>query len=113
MLSTRSLSCFVRMTSLLRRLRSARFLRTRREWVLSREHRRCNEANQYHPAQQSPHENNWLPGNENSHRRTSGDEERRTKYHYYTAEKPHPSMNTALKNKLGGGIVGRLGLQHL
>jgi hypothetical protein len=38
-------------------------------------HRRCNETKKYHPAQQSPHENDWLPGNENPHGRTSGDEE--------------------------------------
>ena len=30
---------------------------------------------QYHRAQQSPHENDWLQGNENPHGRTSGDEE--------------------------------------
>ena len=39
-------------------------------------HRRRNETNQYHPTQQSPHENDRLPGNENPHGRTSGDEER-------------------------------------
>ena len=49
--------------------------RTWREWVLSFKHRRCNETNQYHPAQQSPNENDWFPGNENIHGRTSGDEE--------------------------------------
>ena len=65
------------------RLHNARFQgwrlrddRTWREWVLSFKHRRCNETNQYHPAQQSPNENDWLPGNENVHGRTSGDEER-------------------------------------
>jgi len=52
--------------------------RTWRKWVLSFKHRRCNETNQYHPAQQSPNENDWLPGNENIHGRTSGDEERLT-----------------------------------
>jgi len=36
-------------------------------------HRRCNETKEYHPAQQSPHENDWLPRNENSHGQTSGD----------------------------------------
>jgi len=51
---------------------------TWREGVLSLKHRRCNETNQYHPAQQSPNENDWLPGNENIHGRTSGDEERLT-----------------------------------
>jgi hypothetical protein len=61
---------------------SARFrgwrLSDRRAWregVLSLKHRRCNETKKYHPAQQSPHENDWLPGNENPHGRTSGDEE--------------------------------------
>jgi hypothetical protein len=52
--------------------------RTWREGVLSLKHRRRNETKKYHPAQQSPHENNWLPGNENPHGRTSGDEERLT-----------------------------------
>src|SRR5713226_1314386 len=67
------------------RLRNTRFhgraLRDRRTWregVLSLQHRRCNETDQYHPTQQSPHENDWLPGNENPHGRTSGDEERLT-----------------------------------
>ena len=62
-LPTRSLSRFVRVIGLLRRLRNTRFLFTRCERVLSDKQRRCNEANQYHPTQQSPHENNWLPGN--------------------------------------------------
>jgi hypothetical protein len=64
------------------RLRNARFYgrglrdgRTWREGVLSLKHRRCNETNQYHSTQQSPHENDWLPGNENVHGRTSADEE--------------------------------------
>jgi hypothetical protein len=52
--------------------------RTWREGVLSLKHRRCNETNKYHSAQQSPHENDWLPGNENPHGRTSEDEERLT-----------------------------------
>ena len=76
---TRSLGRFVGVLRLLPRLRNTRFhgwgLRdgsTWREGVLSFKHRRCNEANQYHPAQQSPHENDWLPGNENPHGRTSG-----------------------------------------
>jgi hypothetical protein len=50
-----------------------RYRGTGRERVLSFKQRRCNEANQYHPTQQSPHENDWLPGNENPHGRTSGD----------------------------------------
>ena len=82
---TRSPSRFVGVLRLLPRLRSTRFHggglrdgRTWREGVLSLKHRRCNETNQYHPTQQSPHENDWLPGNENLHGRTSGDEERLT-----------------------------------
>ena len=82
---TRSPSRFVGVLRLLPRLRSTRFHgcglrdgRTWREGVLSLKHRRCNETNKYHPAQQSPHENDWLPGNENLHGRTSGDEERLT-----------------------------------
>ena len=67
------------------RLRTIRFHggglpddRTWREGILSLKHRRCNETNQYHPTQQSPHENDRLPGNENVHGRTSRDEERLT-----------------------------------
>ena len=80
---TRSLGRFVGVLTLLLRLRHTRFHRGRlsdgrtwREGVLSLKHRRCNEAKEYHRAQQSPHENDWLPGNENVHARTSGDEER-------------------------------------
>jgi hypothetical protein len=54
------------------------WLRDRRTWregVLSLKQGRCNETKEYHCAQQSPHENDWLPGNENLHGRTSGDEE--------------------------------------
>jgi hypothetical protein len=61
--------------------------RTWREGILSLKHRRRNETNKYHPAQQSPYENDWLPGNENVHGRPP-----RTKnssnYHYYTAKNP-------------------------
>jgi hypothetical protein len=46
------------------------------ERILSLEHRRRNETKKYHCAQQSPHDNDWLPRNENVHARTSGDEER-------------------------------------
>jgi hypothetical protein len=81
---TRSPSCFVGVHRL-PRLRTTRFHggglpddRTWREGVLSLKHRRCNETNQYHPTQQSPHENDRLPGNENVHGRTSGDEARLT-----------------------------------
>ena len=73
---TRSPSRFVGVLRLLPRLRNTRFRRcglrdgrTWREGVLSFKHRRCNETNEYHPAQQSPHENDWLPGNENVHGR--------------------------------------------
>ena len=81
---TRSSSRFVGVLRL-PRLRTTRFHggglpddRTWREGVLSLKHRRCNETNQYHPTQQSPHENDRLPGNENVHGRTSWDEERLT-----------------------------------
>ena len=66
---TRSSSRFVGVLRL-PRLRNTRFhgegLRDNRTWregVLSLKHRRCNETNQYHPAKQSPYENDWLPGN--------------------------------------------------
>ena len=82
---TRSPSRLVGVLRLLPRLRRTRFRgcglrdgRTWREGILSLKHRRRNETNKYHPAQQSPHENDWLPGNENLHGRTSGDEERLT-----------------------------------
>jgi len=82
---TRSLGRFVGVLRLLPRLRRTRFSgcglrdgRTWREGVLSLKHRRCNETKEYHRAQQSPYENDWLPGNENPHDRTSGDEERLT-----------------------------------
>ena len=81
---TRSPSRFVGVLRL-PRLRTTRFHggglpddRTWREGVLSLKHRRCNETKEYHRAQQSPHENDWLPRNENPHDRTSGDEERLT-----------------------------------
>jgi hypothetical protein len=80
---TRSPSHFVGVLRL-PRLHNARFHggemrdgRTWREGVLSLKHRRCNEANQYHPTQQSPHENDWLPRRECTSQ-TSGDEERFT-----------------------------------
>ena len=82
---TRSPSRLVGVLRLLPRLRRTRFRgcglrdgRTWREGVLSLKHRRCNETNKYHPAQQSPHENDWLPWNENLHGSTSSDEERVT-----------------------------------
>jgi hypothetical protein len=73
---TRSPSRLVGVLRLLPRLRRTRFRgcglrdgRTWREGVLSLKHRRCNETEEYHCAQQSPHENDWLPGNENVHGR--------------------------------------------
>jgi hypothetical protein len=73
---TRSPSRFLGVLRLLPRLRNTRFRgcglrdgRTWREGVLSFKQRRCNETDKYHRAQQSPHENDWLPGNENVHRR--------------------------------------------
>jgi hypothetical protein len=64
------------------RLRTTRFHggglpndHTWREGVLSLKHRRCNETKEYHRAQQSPHNDDRLPGNKNVHARTSGDEE--------------------------------------
>jgi hypothetical protein len=84
-LLTRSLGRFVGVLGLLPSLRRSSFQgcrlrdgRTWREGILSLKHRRCNETKEYHRAQQSPHENDWLPGNENPHGRTSGDEERLT-----------------------------------
>jgi hypothetical protein len=75
---TRSPSRFVGVLRL-PRLRNTRFHggglpddRTWREGVLSLKHRRSNETNQYHSSQQSPNENDWLPGNENVHRRPPG-----------------------------------------
>ena len=75
---TRSPSRFVGVLRL-PRLRTTRFHgrglpddRTWREGVLSLKHRRCNETNQYHPAQQSPHENDWLPWSQNVHGRPPG-----------------------------------------
>ena len=77
---TRSPSRFVGVLRL-SRLHNARFHgggmrdgRTWREGVLSLKHRRCNETNQYHPTQQSPHENDWLPWNENVHAASGGEE---------------------------------------
>ena len=101
---TRSPSRLVGVFRLLPRLRRSRFRgcglrdgRTWREGVLSLKHRRCNETKEYHRTQQSPHENDWLPGNENVHGGTSGDEERRMNCRYYTAEKPHTSMTLRSK----------------
>jgi hypothetical protein len=83
--STRSPSRLLGVLRLLPRLRRTRFRgrglrdgRTWREGVLSLKHRRCNETKEYHRAQQSPYENDWLPGNENVHGTTSWDEERLT-----------------------------------
>ncbi len=61
--------------------------RTWREGILSLKHRRCNETNQNHPTQQSPYENDRLPGNENVHRRPPGTKSSSRLQHYshYTA----------------------------
>jgi len=64
---------------------------TWREGVLSLKHRRCNETKKYHRAQQPPHDNDRLPGNENLHGRTSGDEGRVTIV-AIILRKPHTSF---------------------
>ena len=99
---TRSPSRFVGVLRL-PRLRTTRFHggglrddRTWREGVLSLKQRRCNETNQYHPAQQSPHENDWLPWNENVHGRPPRDEERLT-FRYYNAKKHTCSMGNPVQ----------------
>jgi hypothetical protein len=73
-LLTRSTSHLVGLLRSLSRLRGGRFrrygLRDGRPWrkgVLSLKHRRRNETKEYHRAYQSPHENDWLPRNENAH----------------------------------------------
>src|ERR1039458_10055042 len=83
---TRSPNLFVGVLRL-PRLRNSRFHggglrddRTWREGVFSFKYQRRNETKEYHPAQQSPHENDWLPGNENVHARTSG---RRAAHNYF------------------------------
>ena len=88
---TRSLSHFVGVLRL-SRLRTTRFHggvlpgnRTWREGVLSLKHRRCNETNQHHPTQESPHENDGLPRNENVHRRPPGTKSG-SRFLYYTAK---------------------------
>ena len=72
----RGSSRLVWVISLLRCLRNPRFRCTWREGVLSFTQGRCNETKKDHRTQQSPHGNDWLPGNENLHGRTSEDEER-------------------------------------
>ena len=76
--------------------------RTWREGVLSLKHRRSNETNQYHPTQQSPHENDWLPGNENVHGRTFPDEERLTITAIILRKTPdfrgHPCQSSSLRS---------------
>jgi hypothetical protein len=96
-LLTRSLGRFVGVVRLLPRSRHTRFRsgglrdgRTWREGVFSFKHRRCNETNKYHATQQSPHENDWFPGHENPHGRTSqGQRAQLTSYLYCTANNPH------------------------
>jgi hypothetical protein len=92
---TRSLSRFAGVLRLLPRLCHTRFRscglrdgRTWREGVLSLKYRRCNETEEYHRAQQSPHENDWLPGNQNVHGRPRGRRARLTTYLYCTAKDP-------------------------
>ena len=92
---TRSPSRLVGVLRLLPRLRRTRFRgcglrdgRTWREGVLSFKYRRCNETKEHHPAQQSPHENDGLPGNENVHARTSGGRRAAHNSDYYTAKIP-------------------------
>jgi hypothetical protein len=108
---TRSPSRFLGTLRLLPRLRHTRFHggrlrngRTWREGVLSFKYRRCNKTKKYHRAQQSPHENDWLPGNQNLHCRTSGDEERPPTYCYCTAKKPKFVASTILLIVIAGGV---------
>src|SRR5260370_39718252 len=79
-----------------------RRLRDGRTWcerVLSLKHRGCNETNKYHRAQQSPHENDRLPWNENPHGRTSGDEERSLLFTLYcTAKSPYLFRQTSCQS---------------
>jgi len=91
---TRSSSRFVGVLRL-PRLRTTRFQggglpddRTWREGILSLKHRRSNETNQYHPTQQSPHENDWLPWNENVHWQNLRGRRAAHNYRYYTAVNP-------------------------
>jgi hypothetical protein len=83
-LPTLSRSRSVRAIGWLPRLRSTSFhgwrlsdCSTWREGILPLKHRRRNETKEYHRAQQSPHENDWLPRHKNIHG-TSGDEKRLT-----------------------------------
>src|SRR5207245_2587030 len=88
---TRSSRRFVGVLWLLRwcsaRFRGCRLSdrRTWREGVFSSKDRRRSETKKYHPAQQSPHENDWPPGNENVHGRPPGTKYS-SNYHYYTAK---------------------------
>src|SRR5271166_3902080 len=107
---TRSPSRFVGVLRL-PRLRTTRFHggglpddRSWREGVLSLKHRRSNETNQYHPAQQSPHENNWLPGNENVHRRPPGTKSD-SHYRYYTAKNPRYLLVNIVLVVTGRGVL--------
>jgi hypothetical protein len=65
---TRSPSRCMGVLWLLPRLHNTRFHggglrdgRTWREGILSLKQRGCHETNEYHPTQQSPYENDWLP----------------------------------------------------
>jgi len=103
------------------RLRTTRFHgrglpddRTWREGVLSLKHRRCNETNQYHPAQQSPHENDRLPRNENQHGRTSGDKERLTITDIILRKTPDfswTSCRSFFAQEIDSGVAGSYGVR--
>jgi len=92
------------------RLRNTRFHgglrdgRTWREGVLALTQRRCDETNQYHPAQQSPHENDRLPWNENVHRRPPGTKSGSR----FTAIVPPKTSNLFRENQMFIVIVGRV-----
>ncbi len=91
---TRSLSRFVGVLRLLPGLRNTRFhgglreVRTWREGVLSLKQRRRKETNQYHPTQQSPHENDWLPWEQESAWQNLRGRRAAHDYRYYTAKNP-------------------------
>jgi hypothetical protein len=89
---------------LLRRLRNRRFHRTRRERVLSFTEGRCNETKKDHPTQQSPYENDWLPGNENVHRRPPGTKSGSR----FTAIVPPKTSNLFSENQMFLVIVGEV-----
>ena len=90
---TRSLGRFVGVLRLLPRLRSSTFHgwrlrdgRTWREGVFSFKYRGRNETKEYHRAQQSPHQNDWLPWNEDVHAQNLRGRKAARDYRYYTAK---------------------------